>query len=222
VATPYLFVLPALLWYIGFLVYPMLSSFYDSFFKWDGLSPTRTFVGLDNYARIHFGDEVAQRALVNNILWTLGTLIVPTSLGLLLAMALTRNLRGSVVFRTIFYGPGVLPLVAVGLIWSWMYNPNFGAINVGLRAMGLGFLAGGWLSDYDTALAATFVTQIWAHVGFPMILYMAGLQAIDKEYHEAARIDGTNGWHCFRYVTLPGLAETHVIAISYIRRMSRS
>ena len=211
---PYLFLLPALFFYITFLVYPMLWSLYISFFEWDGLSANMIFVGLGNYTRILFGDEVALRALWNNVLWTVGTLIVPTGIGLALALALNRGLRGSVVFRTIFYGPGVLPLVAVGLIWSWMYNPHFGAVNSGLKAVGLGSLARGWLSDYDTALAATFVTQVWSHVGFPMILYLAGLQAIPKDYYEAARLDGANAWQSFRHVTLPGLAEAHVIVLS--------
>ena len=212
--VPYLFLLPAFFFYGAFLVYPMLSSLYVSLFEWDGLSAEMTFVGLRNYTRIFFEDEVALRALWNNILWTVGTLIIPTGLGLALALALNRGLRGSVVFRTIFYGPSVLPLVAVGLIWSWMYNPHFGAVNIALKAVGLDWLARGWLSDYDTALAATFVTQVWSHVGFPMILYLAGLQAIPKDYYEAARLDGANAWQSFRYVTLPGLAEAHVIVLS--------
>lgn len=212
--TPWLFLLPALLWYLAFLVYPMLSSLWISFFEWDGLAPTMTFVGLDNYRRILLEDDVALRALWNNVLWTVGTLVIPTAIGLGLALALNRGLRGTVVFRTIFYGPGVLPLVSVGLIWSWMYNPHFGAVNVVLEAIGLGSLARGWLSDFDTALGATFVTQVWSHVGLPMILYLAGLQAIPRDYYEAARLDGANAWHCFRHVTLPGLAETHVIVLS--------
>jgi ABC-type sugar transport system permease subunit len=212
--VPFLFLAPALLWYVVFLVYPMLSSLWISLFEWDGLAPTMTFVGLDNYRRLLFEDDVAQRALWNNVLWTVGTLVVPNAIGLALAMALNRGLRGTVVFRTIFYGPGVLPLVAVGLIWSWMYNPHFGTVNLALEAAGLGFLARGWLSDFDTAFAATFVTQVWSHVGFPMILYLAGLQAIPRDHYEAARLDGANAWHCFRHVTLPGLAETHVIVLS--------
>jgi raffinose/stachyose/melibiose transport system permease protein len=212
--TPYLFLLPALFFYGVFLVYPMLWSLYVSLFQWDGLSPDMIFVGLGNYSRILFEDEVAQAALWNNVLWTVGTLVVPTGIGLALALALNRGLRGSVIFRTIFYSPAVLPLVAVGLIWSWMYNPHFGGVNLALKAVGLGSLARGWLSDYDTALAATFVTQVWSHAGFPMILYLAGLQAIPKEYYEAARLDGANAWQSFRHVTLPGLAETHVIVLS--------
>jgi raffinose/stachyose/melibiose transport system permease protein len=212
--TPYVFLAPALVIYLGFLVYPMLVSLYTSFFDWDGLSATMTFVGLKNYSDIFFTDDVARTALLNNIEWTLGCLIVPTGIGLLLALCLNRGVKGTVVLRTLFYAPAVLPLVAVGLIWGWMYNPNFGAINLILRAVGLGRFAGSWLSGYDTAMPSAFITYVWASVGFPMILYLAGLQAIAKEYYEAARIDGANPLQSFWHVTLPGLRESHVIVLS--------
>jgi len=212
--TPYLFLTPALLVYIAFLVYPMLVSLYTSFFDWDGMSATMTFVGLKNYITIFTGDEVARLALLNNIFWTVGCLIVPTGIGLLLALALNRRLPGTVALRTIFYAPAVLPLVAVGLIWSWMYNPNFGVINTILKAAGLGNFAGAWLSGFDTAFPSAFITYVWASVGFPMILYLAGLQSISREYYEAAKIDGANGLQSFWHVTIPGLRESHVIVLS--------
>lgn len=212
--VPYLFIAPALIWYVVFLVYPMAESLFISFFKWDGLSPTMDFVGLTNYINILFNDPVSQHALVNNLLWTIGSLLVPTVIGLLLAVALNRKLPGTTVFRTIFYAPAVLPLVGVGLIWAWMYNPQYGAINAILKAVGLRELAMGWLSNYQTALPATFVTFVWSSVGFPMILYLAGLQAINREYYEAAKIDGASPLQIFRHVTLPGLKETHVVVLS--------
>jgi raffinose/stachyose/melibiose transport system permease protein len=212
--TPYLFIAPALVWYLIFLVYPMAYSFVISFFTWDGLSAKMTFIGFGNYAKIFFDDPVSQHALVNNIAWTIASLIVPTTIGLLLAVALNRKLPGTAVFRTIFYAPAVLPLVGVGLIWAWMYNPQFGAINVLLKSVGLGRLATGWLSNYQTALAATFVTYVWSSVGFPMILYLAGLQAINSELYDAARIDGARAVQIFRHVTLPGLKESHVVVLS--------
>jgi ABC-type sugar transport system permease subunit len=212
--TPYLFLAPALVVYTAFLVYPMLVSLYTSFFDWDGMSATMTFVGFKNYLSIFFDDEVARVALLNNVFWTLGCLVVPTGIGLLLALALNRGLRGTLVLRTIFYAPAVLPLVAVGLIWSWMYNPNFGALNILLKAVGLRALAGAWLSGYDSAFPSAFATYVWASVGFPMILYLAGLQSISREYYEAARIDGAGAFQSFRHVTLPGLRESHVIVLS--------
>lgn len=212
--VPYVFLAPALFFYGGFLVYPILSSLWISFFDWDGLSPDKTFVGLGNYIKLFFFDEVARRAFLNNVLWTIASLIVPTGVGLGFALILNRNVPGTTAFRAIFYSPAVLPLVAVGLIWSWMYNPQFGAVNVVLKAIGLEAIARGWLSDYDTALAATFITGVWAGSGLFMVFYLAGLQAIDREFYEAARIDGANPFQTFRYVTLPGLSETHVIVLS--------
>jgi raffinose/stachyose/melibiose transport system permease protein len=212
--TPYLFLLPALVWYLVFLVYPMAFSLYISFTDWDGLSHRFNYVGWDNYLSILFTDDISRLALKNNILWTLGTLLLPSVMGLLLAVALNRRLRGRTLFRVILYSPGVLPLVAVGLIWGWMYNPQFGFINETLKVIGLGALARGWLSDFDTALAATFVTAIWSGIGFPMILYLAALQVIPNEQYEAARMDGANALQLFRFVTLPWLREAHVIVLS--------
>lgn len=211
---PYLFLAPALLWYLAFLVYPMYQSLVISLMDWDGLSADMRFVGLDNYRRIFFEDEIARLALRNNVLWTIGVLLIPTVIGLLLAVVLDRNLHGRTLYRAIFYGPAVLPLVASGLIWAWMYNPQFGFVNYVLEVIGLGHLARGWLSVFETALAATFVTAIWGGVGFPMILYLAALQAIPAEQYEAARIDGANGRRLFWHITLPWLREAHVIVFS--------
>ena len=118
--TPYLFLAPALIWYLCFLVYPMYQSLTISFMDWDGLSADIRFVGLENYRRIFFEDETARRALWNNILWTLGTLLIPTTIGLMLAVALDRKLRGRTVLRALFYGPAGLPMVAGGRVWAWM------------------------------------------------------------------------------------------------------
>jgi len=215
-ARPWLFLAPALSLYVVFLVLPMLFTLYTSFFTWDGLSPMSemVWVGFGNYIRAFVDDDVARRAFVNNLYWTVGAVIIPTVIGLFLAVALNSVTAVNKALRTIYYAPAVLPLVAVGLIWGWMYNPNFGAVNLFLRSVGLDALAGGWLSSHSMALPATFLTYVWSHVGFPMILYLAGLQAIPRELYEAARIDGATRWHCFRFITLPGLAETHVIVLS--------
>lgn len=206
--------LPALLLYAVFLIYPMTRSAYLSLTDWDGLSRTWSFVGLENYADILFQDEVSRRALLNNIIWTLFTLLVPTTLGLVLAALLNDAFRGSTLLRSIFYLPAVLPLVAVGMIWGWMYNPSFGAVNEILGAIGLGHLERGWLGDFQTALPATLVTALWQGVGFPMVIYLAGMQIIPREQYDAARIDGAGPVECFRSITLPWLRETHLIVVT--------
>lgn len=213
---PYLFLLPALIWYVIFLVYPMAFSLFISFTNWDGLSNHFDMVGLANYRSILFEDDISRLALKNNILWTIGSLIFPTVIGLMLAIALNRKLFARNAFRAIFYGPGILPLVAVGMIWSWMYNGQFGFVNEFLKVIGLGEWTRGWLSVYETALPATFITAIWGGIGFPMVLYLAALQGIPAEQFEAARIDGANGWHLFWSITLPWLREAHVIVLSLV------
>ena len=212
--APYLFLAPALIWYLIFLVYPMYQSLVISLMDWDGLSANIRYIGLENYRQFFFADDTARLALRNNVLWTIGTLLLPTMIGLLLAVALDRKLWGRNILRAIFYGPAILPLVATGLIWGWMYNPQFGFINVLLRAIGLGQFARGWLSLFETALPATFITAVWGGVGFPMVLYLAALQAIPQEQYEAAKMDGANGRQLFFRITLPWLREAHVIVFS--------
>lgn len=211
---PFLFLLPALLWYIIFLVYPMAYSFLISLTDWDGLSKSSTWVGLANYANVIFNDDVSRLAIKNNLIWTVGTLLIPVTLGLLMAVVLDLKLPGRTIFRTIFYGPAVFPLVAVGLIWAWMYNPQFGFVNEVLKAIGLGNYTRGWLSVFETALPATFVTAIWTGVGFSMTVYLAALQGIPAEQYEAARMDGATGLRLFWNITLPWLREAHVIVLS--------
>ncbi len=212
--TSYLFLLPALTIYLVFLVYPIVNSLWVSLHEWDGLSPDWRFIGLENYRRLFLEDSVAWLALRNNIIWVAFKLLVPTVLGLLLAVALNRAIMGRTVLRAIFYAPGVLPLVAVGIIWAWIYNPNFGFLNEILKLIGLGGLARGWLSDYNTAFTAIMITSVWYGTGFPMVLYLAGLQGIPTEQYEAAKIDGAGPFQSFRYITLPGLRETHVIVVT--------
>ena len=211
---PFLFLLPALLWYIIFLVYPMAYSFLISLTDWDGLSRSSAWVGFANYVNVIFNDDISRLAIKNNLIWTVGTLLIPVTLGLLLAVVLDQKLPGRTIFRTIFYGPAVLPLVAVGLIWAWMYNPQFGFVNEILKAIGLGKYVRGWLSVFETALPATFITAIWTGIGFSMTVYLAALQGIPAEQYEAARMDGATGLRLFWNITLPWLREAHVIVLS--------
>ena len=211
--TPYLFLLPALVIYCIFLVYPMFDSLAISFTNWDGLAPTRKFVGLNNYRRI-FNDPVAVTAFQNNLEWTAVMVVVPTILGLLLALGVNRRFPGATIFRSIFYAPGILPLVGVAALWAWLYDPNVGLINTFLRNAGLGRLAQQWLGLPDTALPSVMAASVWQGIGFPMVLYLAGLQSIPDEQYEAARVDGAGTWQRFWYITLPWLKETHIIVIT--------
>lgn len=213
IAGRYLFTLPALAFYLTFLIYPAFRTFRLSFYSWDGIAPTMRNVGLKNYHRL-LDDSVMRLALKNTVAWSLAIIIVPTLLGLVLAALLNEDLRGRTLFRTIFYAPGVLPLVGVALIWGWIYNPQYGFLNQFLQTIGLGSLTRAWLGDPATALGGTIVAGIWVRTGFPMLLYLAALQAIPKELFEAARIDGATAWQVFRHITVPSLNATHVVVIA--------
>lgn len=215
--SPWAFILPGLIVYTVFLVYPALRSVWISFTDWDGFSPTQNFIGLDNYAEL-LRDPVVAQAFRNNIIWTVVIIVVPVVLGLTLAVLLDRSSRAAPVLRTLFYMPAVLPLVSVAAIWTWMYNPSEGSVNAILEAIGLGSLQQGWLGQDSTAFGAILVAGIWVRTGFPMLIYLAALQGIPKELYEAAISDGASPWQQFRHVTLPGLRTTNfvVIALSLI------
>jgi len=211
--VPWAFALPGLAVYLLFLAWPVISALATSLTDWDGLSDTRRFVGLANYAAM-LDDTVVGIAATNNLLWCLVTIVLPMSLGLGLAVVLNRTSRTSPVFRTIFYTPAVLPLVSIASIWAWLYNPDTGAINTLLRAVGLDVLAQSWLGQDSTALWAVMIPAVWVRTGFPMLLYLAALQGIPDELYEAAQMDGATRWQRFRRITVPSLKDTHYIVLA--------
>ena len=210
--TGWAFAAPALIVYVAFLVYPALNSAYLSFTNWNGLSPTKAFVGFQNYiALVH--DSVVHTAVRNNLFWALVTIVVPLVLGLALALAVNTHMYLRSFIRTILYMPAVLPLVGVGVIWGWLFQPD-GVVNALLHDIGLGSLQHAWLGDSTTAIWAIMVPAIWVRTGFPMLLYLAALQGIPAEYYEAARVDGAGRWQRFRHITFPSLRTTHYILIA--------
>lgn len=211
----YWFLIPALLFYCLFIIYPIFWSFYISLTNWDGLSNKFDFIGLNNYVEF-FKDHVSILALSNNLKIMIFELVFPVVLGLCLALFLNRNINLIIKtpLRALFYSSSILPLVAVALIWAWMYNPMYGVVNEILKFIGLGHLSRGWLSDPKTALYAVIITMIWQSVGLPMILFLAGLQEIPQELVEAAKVDGANYFQSLRFVILPLLRETFIIIIS--------
>ena len=211
--TAWLFALPALAVYIAFLVYPAFSSLFFSLTDWDGLSPSYNIVGLKNYSAM-VNDPVVIRAAINNVIWTVVTIVFPVVLGLTLAVMLNGKVRGKPILRMLYYTPGVLPLVAVASIWGWLYNPNYGAVNAALRAIGLDALAQPWLGQNSTALAAVMVPAIWLRTGFPMLLYLAALQGIPHDQYEAATMDGATRSQQFWHITMPNLKPAHYIVLA--------
>jgi ABC-type sugar transport system permease subunit len=217
---PYVYLLPLLLIYTVFIIAPAIRTFILSAYQIDGIAinaPSH-FVGFGNFVRM-LKSELFYHAFLHNIYWMLLSLVIPIGFGLLLAVIIGhRNTKGRNTFRTIFFLPQVLTIVAVGLIWSWMYNPRYGPINMILKGIGLSRLAIPWLGDYTAALFAIFVSYAWAYYGFCMVIFLAGIQAIDENLYDAAKVDGANEYRQFVNVTIPGLrnAFTTIVLVTLI------
>ena len=213
-----LFVVPGLLIYTVFMLFPFFATIYLSFTNWDGVSPERDFVGLANYARM-FGDATATKAFLNNVVWVVIGTIAPVVLGLFEALLVwTGSQRGSLFFRTLFFLPFVLPLVVVGIVWQWIYHPLFGVLNSVLDAVGLDSLSRGWLADPHAALYAVLIAAIWGATGFCFLILHAALQNVDISTVEASMIDGANWFQRARNVIIPQIAPqlTMVTAVTLI------
>lgn len=215
------FLLPALVIYTALILYPIGNAFVMSFFRWDGSSVHKEWVGTANYVEIFTRDPIFGRALRNSGLWVVLSLIIPTSWGLLLALALNRKMVGRAIFRTIFYLPAIIATVAVANIWSWMYNPFMGFLNAVLTEMGLERWIQPWLGDEKVAIYSVFAAYVWTATGPSMLLFLAGLQNVPQELIDAARVDGANFPQVFRHVTLPCLrpAFTIVVALTIINSL---
>jgi ABC-type sugar transport system permease subunit len=207
------FVLPAFLLYIGFFAYPFVSSVFLSFTQWNGVSPA-TFNGVDNYLRLATDGQM-WGALRNNLIWVVLGTAIPIVLGLLLSTILWTGAKGSIVFRTIYFLPLVVSPVVVGVIWSWIYNPLFGLLNRGLRGIGLGMLAMGWLGNPNTALYAVLVTAIWGYIGFCVVVLFSAMQKVDTELIDAATLDGAGAFGRFWHVILPQISPVLTMVIVY-------
>lgn len=198
----YLMILPASLTLFGLLLYPLGDTFVTSFLDWNGLSPQRRFIGLDNYARL-FTDNIFHTALRNNVVWGLSAMVFPVTLGLVLAWIIYNRPRGARFFRILFFLPYILPIVALGLAWNLAYHPTYGLINAVLKGVGATALVHAWLGESSTALGAVFGAWAWHYYGFCMVLFLASLQNIPAEILEAARIDGASGLQQFLHVSIP-------------------
>lgn len=212
--VPYLFILPALFIYGLFVFVPILNTIRLSFHEWTGFSDP-DFVGLDNYREL-WSDDRFRTALVNNFQFIAFYTLFPIIVGLVLTAALTRRrILGLSIFRAGFFIPYVMPMVVVGVVWRWLYNPLFGPLNNGLKEVGLDTWARPWLGDFDYALPAVGLIATWVQYGFCMVLFIAGVQKIDETLYDAAKVDGANQWHQLRYITIPGIrAEISVAAVT--------
>lgn len=212
-AVALLYLLPALLPYTLFAVLPLLHTAYLSLFDWDGVT-LPSFVGLDNYGRIATDPQLRAAA------WHAGALILffsvlPICLGLVSAAIVSRRAgrRGTTLVRTVLFLPQVIPLVAVGILWRWVYAED-GTLNQALRAIGLGGLTDAWLGSFTWALPAVGLIGSWVVSGLCMVLFLSGTQRIDPEIYEAARMDGAGPVREFMAITVPLLRPEFAVALS--------
>jgi len=207
----YVFLSPAILLFLLTVIYPMLRSLQYSFFKWPLGNAKKTFIGFDNYQKLLFQDDLFHTSVKNTLYFTILTVIPTIAIALGLALLLnSKQLRGRGVFRTIYFIPVVTSLVAVSYVWRWLLEPTFGLVNTALGWIGID--GPGWLADPGWAMEGVIGMTIWRDVGYYMVIFLAGLQTIPKEIHEAASIDGANAWQRFRRVTFPLLNPSIVLA----------
>jgi len=199
----------------GFLyLYPAVSNLLYSTQRWDGVTKPE-FVGLHNFKYLIANDITFHKIVGNNIRFSFIVVILQTLFSLMFAVFLVKNTKSNIFLRTVFFFPTILSSVSVGLIWSFLYNPNFGFINATLKSVGLNSLAINWLTDSRYALYSIAIAQIWFHTGQMVVIYLAGLQQIPQELYESAEVDGANRWHQFKYVTWPMALPTTAVVVAY-------
>ena len=205
VISGYLFILPSLVIFITFMIIPIFMGLYISLTDYDGFK-TMNFVGLQNYAAM-FKDSYFLVSFKNNIVYTLFTVPGTLILSLLLAVAVNKGIKGSSVFKTVFFFPYITSMVAVGIIWTLLFNPTVGPINNFLKSIGM-TNPPGWLLSTKSALPAVMIVTVWKWAGYYMIIFLAGLQGIPKQLYEASEVDGASGLTKFFHITLPLLSPT--------------
>ncbi len=195
---------PVIIAFLIFNLYPMVLGLYLSFTKWDILSPP-TFIGLGNWADL-LKDDLLWRAIAQTLYYAVASVTGATALSIALAVALNQRLKTIGFYRTFFFLPAVTSLVAIAMVWRWIYNTEFGVLNAFLGSLGINPV--NWLGDPVLAMPAVILMSIWRSAGFNTVLFLAGLQGVPQEYYEAAEIDGASRWDRFVHITLPLISPT--------------
>ena len=217
----YVFVAPAVILLIAFLVVPMIYTVYFSGFKYQIMRPdAMKFIGLENYQKL-FSDKNFWIALKNTVYFTVVVVPCQCALALALALLVSKKFKGVAVFRTMYFAPQLTSMVVISVLWSVLYNanPNTGLINSILVSLGLSPIK--FLSDANTAMNSIIFMSAWQGAGYQMMIFLAGLQGIPRDQYEAASVDGATKFKQFLYITLPGLKGTikYVIMITMIQAM---
>jgi raffinose/stachyose/melibiose transport system permease protein len=209
-----IFLLPALILFCGVLIAPIGASGYFSFFDWNGFTE-KTFIGFSNYKELFTSDSIGfMKALGNSLLLAVLSVFLQLPLALALALVLGKKIKGERAFLSVYFMPVLISTVVIGQLWLKIYNPDYGVLNVALRAVGLDNLTHIWLGEKATALGAVFVPILWQYVGYHMLLLYAGVKSVPPELREAAMLDGATDGQVNRYIVLPYIKP--IIKISVI------
>lgn len=208
--APYLFLAPALVVFGFAVLVPMVLTIAYSFTEWNGFGPM-TFVGLENYVAAAT-DPIFRNSFVHVLLYIAATIVLEVAVGLGFAGIVSAR-RNSLGFRVAIFTPVMLPLVVVAILWSFVYNPDFGLVNATLGALGLEGLQQVWLGDTSTALLAVSVVSGWVFAGFYMMIFYAAFRQVPSEVLEAARMDGAGEWALFRRIKVPMIRNAVAIAV---------
>ncbi|GAA4846473.1 sugar ABC transporter permease [Luteimicrobium xylanilyticum] len=210
---------PGAIGFAAVVLVPFGMNIWYSFHSWSGVG-TMTPVGLSNYTTL-FHDATFWTSFRNSIYFIVAMAIIPTALGVLVAAVLFDFIaprfgtRTGSILRATFYLPQILPIAVAGVLWKWMYQPDYGVINTVLRSVGLGSLAQNWLGDAHLAIYAVMNVLVWLQIGYTVVIFMAGLSRVDPALYEAAELDGANWWQRFRTITLNQLRpEIAVVLIT--------
>ena len=206
--------LPAAILFAAFYFVPFIANLRYSLTKWDRITDPE-FVGLRNFVNLLTNDDLFYKVLGNNLRFTFLVVLFQTLFSLIFALFLVKNSKANIALRTLFFFPTILSSVSVGMIWLFMYDPNFGAVNLFFTKIGLESFALNWLGSEGSALYAIAFTQVWFHTGQMMVIYIAGLQQIPQELYEAAEIDGAARWQQFKNVTWPMSIPTTIVVMAY-------
>lgn len=202
-----LYLTPVLFTYGVFFIYPVVSSFIMSLYKWSGFSRNRTFIGIQNFTRM-FNDDIIYSATKHNLYLLFWVTFFTFSISLFFAVIITRKkYRESSFFKTIFFLPYVLSMAIVSILWMFIYNPSFGLLNTFLRSIKMESLAMLWLGDRKVIMGALAAPLVWFNVGFFMILFISAILSIDNDLFEAAEIDGLGEVKKFVYIIIPSIWE---------------
>lgn len=198
--SAWIFILPALLGTIIFIIIPVICSFGLSFAKWDLLTPIQ-YVGLSNYTDL-FKENLFWKILCNTVVFALSVSVLGVIIPLVLASILNNKIRGSEFFKSAYFLPFITPMVVVGIVWAWIFDPNIGLLNQFLH------IHINWLYDSKFAMPALIIVSVWKLIGYNMIIFLSGFSSVSQSLFEAAKIDGANSFQTFKNVTIPLLSPT--------------